>query len=85
MKIEINVPDYSPDQGLRTDWDYGFLITAKVEAGVVSVTANRAGLMSLARHLVTLAQEGVPSGSHIHLDESNSLEDGSCELIFEKG
>ena len=40
--------------------------------------------MSLARHLLVLAQEEAPSGCHIHLDEFNSLEDGSVELILDK-
>ena len=40
--------------------------------------------MSLARHLLVLAQEEAPSGSHIHLDSFNSLEDGSVELILDK-
>lgn len=46
---------------------------------------SRSGGISLfSRHLLTLAQKDVPGGSHIHYDQSNSLEDGSCEIIFEK-
>jgi hypothetical protein len=41
-------------------------------------------LISLAIHLLTLAQENVPVGSHCHFDEHNSLEHGSKELIIEK-
>lgn len=37
-----------------------------------------------ARHLLTLAQDSVPSGTHIHFDDLNSLEDGSIGLIIEK-
>ena len=45
---------------------------------------EKSGLISLARHLLTLAQDSVPKHSHIHLDEYNSLEEGSAELINQK-
>lgn len=45
------------------------------------IAANREGLVSLANNLMALAEES--PGSHIHLAEDNSLEDGSCELIIE--
>jgi hypothetical protein len=84
MKMTIEVPDYSPEHGIRTEWEYGFNISSHIDDGSAIIKANRAGLVSLARHLLVLAQPEVPSGAHIHLDESNSLEDGSCELIIEK-
>ena len=45
---------------------------------------HASGLRSLARLLLTLAQDGVPQHHHIHLDESNALEDGSATLIIER-
>jgi hypothetical protein len=48
----------------------------------VTISANREGLLSLARHFQALA-EGVP-GDHIHYDEYNSLEEGSSALIIER-
>lgn len=50
----------------------------------ISMEANREGLISLARHILLLAQDDVPNGSHFHLDEFNSLENGSLELIISK-
>lgn len=84
MNTSINVPDYSPERGIELQWDEGFEITAQIDGNVVQIKANRAGLVSLARHLLTLAQAEVPAGRHIHLDELNALEDGSCGLIFER-
>ena len=49
------------------------------------ISANREGLISLANHLLNLAQTDVPCGTHIHLDgRNNSLEDGSQSIIIEK-
>ena len=42
--------------------------------------ANESGLRSLAKHLLCLADTEVPVHYHIHLDESNSLEDGSFRI-----
>ena len=44
------------------------------------ISANKEGLLSLAKQLTTLA-EAVP-GNHIHYDEYNSLEEGSAEMII---
>jgi hypothetical protein len=48
------------------------------------LTANKEGLLSLANHLLNLAQDKIPSGYHMHFDENNSLEEGSLDLILEK-
>lgn len=84
MKIEIDVPDYSSEGGMRMEWENGFTILVQVQGGTIHIQANRAGLVSLARHLLTLAQSEVPLGHHMHFDDSNSLEDGSSEMIIEK-
>ena len=57
-------------------------IGVRIEGGEVLISANRDGLLSLADQLTALAEE-LP-GAHIHYDEYNSLEEGSCELIIEK-
>ena len=46
------------------------------------ISANREGMLSLAKQLTALA-DGAP-GDHIHYDEKNSLEEGSAELIIER-
>ena len=63
-------------------WEEGFTISVDTVENTVVIRANREGLLSLANHLVSLAEE-VP-GSHIHLDEYNALEENSAELIIEK-
>ena len=67
---------------MHIPWEDGFAITVRIENGAATIAANKAGLLSLSRQLAALAQE--KSGSHIHYDEYNALEDGSQELIIEK-
>ena len=82
--IEIEVPEYDASRGIVCRWVDGFDITVEVNKGTVTIGANKAGLLSLANHFLTLAQDDAPSGSHIHLDEDNSLEEGSVELVIVK-
>lgn len=81
--VALEVPAYAPT-GLRTVWDDGHEISAHVTGTGLHLRANPAGLISLARHLLVLAQEGVFSGAHLHLDSSNGLEEGSGEIILER-
>ena len=84
MNIELDIPEYDEEKGMRLDWDDGFEITLNVIGEQAVLVGNPAGLRSLARHLLVLAQDKVPSGFHIHLDESNALEDGPAKLILQK-
>ena len=63
-------------------WVDGYEIKVSVcEDGSVLISANREGLLSLAGHFTALAEE--KCGAHFHLDEYNSLEEGSAELVVE--
>ena len=84
MEIKIEVPDYKPNKGLTCKWEVGFEIETRIDNDAIVITANKEGLISLANHLLNLAQDNVPSGSHYHFDSYNSLEDGSIELIIDK-
>lgn len=84
MEIKIEVPDYNPAIGFKYFWEKNFKIKIKYENDAVVLAANKEGLISLANHLLNLAQEKVPLGCHLHLDQYNSLEDDSIELIIEK-
>ena len=67
---------------MRIDWEDGAEIRVSVHPGETVISANREGLLSLARQLTALAEES--PGSHIHYDEHNSLEEGSSELVIER-
>lgn len=79
----INVPKYDKT-GFKFEWDDGFVIKCSISNNAILIEANREGLISLARHLLELSQEHVPEYTHLHLDEFNSLEDNSNELIIVK-
>lgn len=78
--MTIDIPAYD-ECGLRFAWEPAYSIKCTVDNGSVYLEANRDGLVSLARHLLMLAQENVPDREHFHLDQFNSLEDGSAELV----
>lgn len=84
MDQTVSVPEYDPTTGLRFEWEADSVIRVLRTGDTTIVRANPAGLVSLARHLLTLAQERVPAGRHIHLDASNGLENDSEELILER-
>ena len=67
---------------MEREWIEGFKIYVSTDHDEVLVSANREGLLSLAKQLTALAEQ-LP-GTHMHYDEYNSLEEGSMELIIEK-
>ncbi|WP_078889836.1 Imm32 family immunity protein [Streptomyces sp. NRRL S-1813] len=83
MDLVISVPDYRVGEGLQFSWDDGFEIELEVGSTEVVLKANRAGLTSLARHLLTLAQQGVHEGSHIHLTADQEIE-SQIDLVLER-
>ncbi len=84
IKIKLEVPKYNPDIGMRYNWEKGFDIETKIENSSIVIKANKEGLISLANHLLNLAQDNVSAGYHMHFDDNNSLEEGSSELIIQK-
>ena len=67
---------------MKIEWVDGFEIMAVTENSKIVISANREGLLSLAKHLTALA-DGEP-GDHVHYDEYNSLKEGSAEIIIER-
>ena len=83
--MNISVPIYNKNNGFKFEWENGFRLECEYDGyNTLIIKANSEGLISLARHLLEMSQVDVPSGTHIHLDESNSLTDGSNEIIIEK-
>ena len=85
MKLEIEIPDYSAEQGVVRGWDEGFRIAVDSYNTEVVIRANSAALLSLVRHCLILAQDSVPEGFHFHYDVGlDLLQAGSAELVIER-
>ena len=84
MIMNIEVKKYDAKKGLQLCWEQNYVIEVKKDEDEVVIIANSDGLISLATHMLTLAQEEVPLGTHIHYDKYNSLENESVDLIIEK-
>ena len=67
---------------MNVEWTDGSEIRVSINKNTAVISANKEGLLSLAKHLAVLA-EGAP-GDHVHYDEYNSLEEGSSELVIER-
>ncbi len=67
---------------MKVEWVEGFKIKTSVENNEIVISANKEGMLSLARQLMELVDADL--GDHIHYDEHNSLEEGSTEMIIEK-
>lgn len=83
-KITVEIPKYEKSKGLKFNWENGFEIAFEIKDSQGIIKANKEGLISLANHLLNLAQIEVPCNYHIHLDDYGSFEEGSNELIIEK-
>lgn len=83
MQIVLDVPAYDQVRGLTFEWDDGFEIAVSAEAGEVVISANQAGLTTLARHLLTLAQSSAAAGVHLQLTAGQEI-DSSVDLILER-
>ena len=67
---------------MNIKWAKNTEISFCIKDGKAILSANEDGLVSLAAQFTALACEA--SGNHIHYDENNAFEEGSCELIVEK-
>jgi hypothetical protein len=80
----IELGSYSPESGLRLKWQADYRLCVVSGGQEVLITADAAGLRSLALHLLTLPQEHVPAGVHAHMEPGLELEDDSVPLVVEK-
>ena len=51
----IKTLDYCAEKGLQLQWEKDFAISVNTPGNEVTIRANKSGLISLARHLLTLA------------------------------
>ncbi|MCX2492262.1 hypothetical protein OQX63_02180 [Pedobacter sp. PF22-3] len=83
-ELKIIIPEYTIEKGTVSIWEDGFVIKSAILNDQIVISANQAGLISLAKKLLFLSQNETPLGCHYHLDEHNSLELGSKEIVINK-
>ncbi len=59
-----------------------FSVSVSIENNTATISANRDGLLTLANIFAALSEE--PAGERVQLDEYNSLEDDSAELVIRR-
>ena len=81
MIITLELPDYD---GRATDviWEEEAEIHMDAEHGDVVISANRAGLTTLAKQMLYL--RNLPAGCHVHYDSLFLGKDTDRDLIIEK-
>ena len=80
----VEIWTYDKALGVGTWWEDDARVLIEDDSGGVVISGNRAGLRSLARHLLTLADESVPAGRHFDFDwYGGGLDEGSRELRIE--
>lgn len=84
MKITLSIPNYDKSEGIRVPWVGNHQISVHINDTEVTIAANKDGLITLAKQLLTLAHDGMPSGHHIHLTDRSGLEEGSLDLTLQR-
>lgn len=85
FELKLSIPLYE-GHGMKYTWfDESEIKVELLDSSTVRILANQDGLKSLAAQLLTLAQDSVTRGEHLHLDDLfGGLEEGSSELILER-
>lgn len=80
----VEVGTFDPATGLGLVWAPNFLMEVVASPHDITIKANRAGLRTLAAHMLALAGDDVPAGVHIHMEPGLELEAGSQPLILDR-
>jgi hypothetical protein len=82
--VTFEIPLYIPGRGL----DYHGMTSGAFEVALgsneICINADKEGLLTLARFLINLAQDGVPAGKHVHFDPGVELTEGSVGLVVSR-
>ena len=76
--------DYDEKVGVLYETDEKMFVKLSISCNECTLSANREGLLALAKSLIKLVDANVPKGSHFHLDSPVFMKDGSAELIIDK-
>lgn len=83
MKIIVDIPSYDGD-GVDVIWEDGSKYSINVNSNNVVISANKCGLISIAKQMLYMAYNNLPEGCHVHYDGFFTKMNGEYELIIEK-
>ncbi|MDH4226933.1 MAG: hypothetical protein OEV59_04150 [Deltaproteobacteria bacterium] len=75
---------YDSATGVLYEVENNMVVKFSVSNNECTISANREGLLSLAKSLIKLADNNVPEGAHYHLDAGVFLEESSVDVVIEK-
>ena len=91
MNITVAIKEYSTETGMSVAWELGAKLTFETDGDYTIIRANQAGMLTMARYFLTIAQSSVPAGAHFNvmgvLDQPENGQffvQDSHELIIEK-
>ena len=84
MKVTLEIPEYN-ENAVDVIWEDGSQYSLVVSGDTVELSANKQGLLSLAKQLLYFANNELPNGSHVHYSSffCRNLE-SDYELIISK-
>ena len=84
MNIVVNIPDYDGN-GLDVIWSDDSKFKIDLGHNEVVISANQAGLISVAKQLLYMAYSDISDGSHVHYDSFfTKMSPEDIELVIEK-
>ena len=84
MKIHVDVIPYSDEDCICIELVPDAKIKCRKSDGEFLIQANREGLQFLAKVCLTLAQEDVPAGNHVHFDGFDFFESDNVDITIER-
>jgi hypothetical protein len=84
MEIVVEISEYERRKGIAFEWDPGWDLRASRDDNGVKIGGTAEALHGLAAVLLTLAQDAVRPGAHVHLDSFHGLSDESEEVLLER-
>ena len=84
IKVDIDIIPYSEENCVCVEYVPGADIQLIHEFGGLTVRANAEGLRFLAKVCLTLAQEDMPEGNHVHFDGFDFVRGDNRELTIER-
>ena len=83
-KFSYEHESYTSETGVLYETHKDMIVEFTIDVDQCTLSANKQGLLALAKSLIKLADDDVPVGCHFHLDPPVFFVDGSAELIIEK-